>query len=83
MIGLIQRVIRASVVVEGVEVGAIGNGLLVLLCAERGDSLREADLLLAKLRSYRVFGDAGAAIHARGRYALGYTAIIHACRGTG
>ncbi|MDY7573473.1 D-aminoacyl-tRNA deacylase [Actimicrobium sp. CCI2.3] len=58
MIGLIQRVTRASVVVEGKEVGAIGNGLLVLLCAERGDSVREADLLLTKLRGYRVFGDA-------------------------
>ncbi len=58
MIGLIQRVTRASVVVEGTEVGAIDKGLLVLLCAERGDSAREADLLLAKLRSYRVFGDA-------------------------
>ncbi|MFT5534502.1 MAG: D-tyrosyl-tRNA(Tyr) deacylase [Burkholderiaceae bacterium] len=58
MIGLVQRVTRASVVVEGDEVGAIKKGLLVLLCAERGDSQREADLLLAKLRGYRVFGDA-------------------------
>lgn len=58
MIALIQRVTRASVVVEGEEVGAIDNGLLVLLCAERGDSAREADLLLAKLCGYRVFGDA-------------------------
>jgi D-tyrosyl-tRNA(Tyr) deacylase len=58
MIGLIQRVTRASVVVGGHEVGAIGAGLLVLVCAERGDSQREADLLLTKLRGYRVFGDA-------------------------
>lgn len=58
MIGLIQRVTHASVAVDGHEVGAIDAGLLVLVCAERGDSTREADLLLAKLRGYRVFADA-------------------------
>jgi D-tyrosyl-tRNA(Tyr) deacylase len=58
MIALLQRVSHASVVVEGQEIGAIGAGLMVLLCAERGDSEKEADLLLAKLLGYRVFGDA-------------------------
>jgi D-tyrosyl-tRNA(Tyr) deacylase len=58
MIALLQRVSHASVVVEGQEIGAIGAGLMVLLCAERGDGEREADLLLAKLLGYRVFGDA-------------------------
>ena len=58
MIALIQRVVRATVSVDGVESGAIGAGLLALVCAERGDSEREADALLAKLLAYRVFGDA-------------------------
>ena len=58
MIALLQRVSQASVVVEGQLIGAIASGLLVLLCAEKGDSEREADLLLAKLLGYRVFGDA-------------------------
>ena len=58
MIALLQRVSQASVVVEGAEIGAIGAGLMVLVCAERGDSAREADALLAKLLGYRVFGDA-------------------------
>jgi D-tyrosyl-tRNA(Tyr) deacylase len=58
MIALLQRVSHASVVVEGQEIGAIGAGLMVLLCAERGDSEKEADLLLGKLLGYRVFGDA-------------------------
>lgn len=58
MIALLQRVSHASVVVGGVSVGAIDAGLLVLLCAERGDTNREADALLAKLLSYRVFSDA-------------------------
>lgn len=57
MIGLLQRVSQASVVVDGETVGAIGQGLLVLLCAERNDTSREADMLLSKLLSYRVFSD--------------------------
>ena len=57
MIALLQRVSQAAVVVEGVQIGAIGPGLMVLVCAERGDSEREADLLLTKLLGYRVFAD--------------------------
>jgi D-tyrosyl-tRNA(Tyr) deacylase len=57
MIGLLQRVSEASVTVDGEVIGAIGPGLMVLVCAERGDTAREADLLLGKLLSYRVFSD--------------------------
>ncbi|AIY43667.1 D-tyrosyl-tRNA(Tyr) deacylase [Collimonas arenae] len=57
MIGLLQRVSHASVVVDGLTVGAIDAGLMVLLCAERGDSEKQADALLAKLLGYRVFSD--------------------------
>ena len=57
MIALLQRVAQASVSVDGELVGAIGAGLLVLLCAERGDSEKEADALLTKLLAYRVFND--------------------------
>ena len=42
----------------GREVGAIGPGLLVLLCAERGDTDAVADKLLAKLLKLRIFSDA-------------------------
>jgi len=58
MIALLQRVSQASVTVEDTLIGAIGAGLMVLLCAERGDSEREADALLSRLLTYRVFGDA-------------------------
>ena len=58
MIGLLQRVSQASVEVDGASVGRIGPGLLVLLCAERGDSEFEADRLLDRVLGYRVFGDA-------------------------
>ena len=57
MIGLLQRVTQASVTVDGQVRGAIGRGLMVLVCAERGDTEREADALLAKLLGYRVFSD--------------------------
>ncbi|MFS2025942.1 D-aminoacyl-tRNA deacylase [Massilia sp. GER05] len=57
MIGLLQRVGEASVTVDGEVTGAIGRGLMVLVCAEKGDTEREADALLAKLLTYRVFAD--------------------------
>ncbi|HEY0847355.1 MAG TPA: D-aminoacyl-tRNA deacylase [Noviherbaspirillum sp.] len=57
MIALLQRALEAKVVVEGKTVGAIGPGLMVLVCAERNDTEKEADALLAKLLSYRVFAD--------------------------
>ena len=58
MIGLLQRVSEASVRVDDAIVGRIDQGLLVLLCAERGDTHKEADALLNKLLTYRVFSDA-------------------------
>ena len=58
MIGLLQRVSQARVEVDGHIVGAIGPGLVVLICAERGDGTSEADRLLERLLNYRVFPDA-------------------------
>ncbi len=57
MIALIQRVLQASVEVDGAIIAAISGGLLALVCAERADTEREADALLTKLLGYRVFGD--------------------------
>jgi len=59
MIGLLQRVSEASVVVEGATVGAIERGLLVFVGVERGDDEAAADRLLQRLLGYRVFADAG------------------------
>lgn len=58
MIALIQRVSQARVTVGGRTTGEIGAGLLALVCAERGDTEAQAERLLAKLLSYRVFADA-------------------------
>ena len=57
MISLLQRVRQARVEVDGATIGAIGPGLLVLVCAERGDTELEADKLLAKLLRLRIFSD--------------------------
>jgi D-tyrosyl-tRNA(Tyr) deacylase len=56
--GLVQRVARASVTVEGEVVGAIGPGLLVLVGVRHGDTERGADWLADKIRALRVFADA-------------------------
>lgn len=57
MIGLLQRVTRASVTVENNTVGRIDTGLLVLIGVQRGDTETQADRLLERLLTYRVFGD--------------------------
>lgn len=57
MMSVIQRVSQARVEVDGRITGQIGQGLLVLLCAERGDTEAEADKLLAKLLKLRIFSD--------------------------
>ena len=58
MLALIQRVRRARVTIDGAVVGAIGQGLLVLVCAEQGDTQAQADKLLAKILKLRIFSDA-------------------------
>ena len=57
MISVIQRVSQARVEVAGQTVGEIAAGLLVLICAERGDSEVQADKLLAKILKLRIFSD--------------------------
>jgi D-tyrosyl-tRNA(Tyr) deacylase len=59
VIGLLQRVSEARVVVDGRTVGAIGRGLLVLLAVEPDDGPAQADRLIERLVGYRVFPDAG------------------------
>ncbi|OHC78110.1 MAG: D-tyrosyl-tRNA(Tyr) deacylase [Rhodoferax sp. RIFCSPLOWO2_12_FULL_60_11] len=58
MIAVLQRVSEARVLIEGQIVGEIGAGLLLLLCAERGDSEAESDKLLGKVLKLRIFSDA-------------------------
>jgi D-tyrosyl-tRNA(Tyr) deacylase len=57
MRALIQRVSRASVTVEGDEVGAIDRGLLVLLGIAPEDGAREVDWMVRKISGLRIFPD--------------------------
>lgn len=57
MIGLLQRVSRGSVDVDGETLAHIGPGLVVLVGVERGDTEATADRLLERLLTYRVFPD--------------------------
>jgi D-tyrosyl-tRNA(Tyr) deacylase len=58
VIGLLQRITEARVDVNGETIGAVGAGLLVLVGIQRGDSEKQADRLLERLLSFRVFPDA-------------------------
>jgi D-tyrosyl-tRNA(Tyr) deacylase len=55
---LVQRVLRASVAVDGREVASIGPGLLVLVGVARDDAEPQADRLADKVGALRVFEDA-------------------------
>lgn len=57
MKAVIQRVKHASVVVDGVEVGACGEGLMILLGVAQGDSEEDARLLATKICNLRIFTD--------------------------
>ncbi|MBX3679298.1 MAG: D-tyrosyl-tRNA(Tyr) deacylase [Rhodocyclaceae bacterium] len=57
MIGLIQRVTEARVIVDDQVVGEIGHGLLALIGIERDDVERNAQRLVERLLGYRVFQD--------------------------
>jgi D-aminoacyl-tRNA deacylase len=57
MQAVLQRVSQASVVVNTQTIGAINHGLLILLCAERGDTDALAEKMLTKILKLRIFSD--------------------------
>lgn len=57
MIGLIQRVLEAKVVIDGNTVGQIQTGILLLLGVERADTEAQAHRLLESVLNYRIFED--------------------------
>jgi len=63
MIAIVQRVLEASVVVDGNVVGKIGAGLLVLAAVVKGDTEKELEWMAAKLAGLRIFRDAAGAKH--------------------
>lgn len=57
MIGLLQRVRRASVTVADVNIAEIGPGLLVFIGIEKTDTSHHVERLIERLLTYRVFAD--------------------------
>jgi D-aminoacyl-tRNA deacylase len=57
MIAVLQRVSRASVEIKGTVTASIGKGLLVLLCAVKGDGDADVDFIAKKTAQLRVFED--------------------------
>lgn len=57
MLGLIQRVSSASVVIDYETVGKIDQGILLLLGVQKHDAMGSADKLLRKVLNYRMFSD--------------------------
>ncbi len=57
MRAVIQRVSKASVRVEGNQIGQIGHGLLVFLCVMQGDTLKTAEKMVSKIINMRIFKD--------------------------
>ncbi|WP_170409602.1 D-aminoacyl-tRNA deacylase [Ruegeria atlantica] len=57
MRALLQRVSRANVSVDGQMVGQSGPGLMILVCAMKGDDEQKAEQLAAKVSKLRIFKD--------------------------
>jgi D-tyrosyl-tRNA(Tyr) deacylase len=57
MRALLQRVSKASVIVEGQTISAIGKGLLILLGVGHGDGDQQASFLAEKIANLRIFED--------------------------
>jgi len=55
---LLQRVSEASVSIDGEALSAIGPGLVVLVCTEKGDDEAQADFFARKIANIRLFADA-------------------------
>jgi D-tyrosyl-tRNA(Tyr) deacylase len=58
MKAVIQRVLQARVDVAGQATGSIDRGIVVLLGVEKGDSEKQADWLVEKISTLRIFEDA-------------------------
>lgn len=54
---LVQRVTQASVTVDDQQIGAIGSGLLIFICAMIGDGPNAPARMAAKIAKLRIFAD--------------------------
>ncbi len=57
MRAIVQRVLEASVCVDNEMVGEIGQGLMVLFCADKDDTDEQAAYFARKIAAMRIFSD--------------------------
>lgn len=57
MLALVQRVLEAGVTIDGVRRADIGQGLLVFVCGQPGDTDERIDYLAKKVLKLRIFSD--------------------------
>ncbi|WP_295525552.1 D-aminoacyl-tRNA deacylase [uncultured Pseudacidovorax sp.] len=76
MKALLQRVREARVEIAGEVAGAIGPGLLVLVCAEPGDTEAVGERLLAKILKLRIFSDEAGKMNRSVQYVSGGLLIV-------
>ena len=57
MKAVVQRVERASVIVDGKEISRIGRGLAILLGVAKGDGAKDINFLAEKIANLRIFED--------------------------
>jgi D-tyrosyl-tRNA(Tyr) deacylase len=57
MLAVIQRVLNASVTVDGEIIGEIDHGILALVAIQQGDSKKQAEQLVRRIVNYRIFAD--------------------------
>lgn len=58
MLAVIQRVTEATVSVNNIIIGEINQGILALIGIEKTDTEKQADRLIEKILTYRIFNDA-------------------------
>jgi D-tyrosyl-tRNA(Tyr) deacylase len=76
MRAVIQRVIEASVTIDGAAVGRIGRGLLVLVGVEAGDTPADAEWLAGKIAKLRIFADSSDRMNLDVRTIGGETLVV-------
>jgi len=57
MIALLQRVLKAKVIVDGEVIAKIDKGILVFLGIEKSDTKKHIDKIISKIIKYRIFPD--------------------------
>jgi D-aminoacyl-tRNA deacylase len=73
---VLQRVTKASVTVDGMVVGSIGRGYVLLFCVMKGDTEQEADSLAEKTAVLRLFDGADGTVNDRSLLDVGGEALV-------